>query len=204
MKNAVKDGHYFLGWYLASDFTGESLKQLPLGDNTSITLYAKWVKAGWWKADNGNFVHDGKELKKTALVTASSSFNKVQFEDDTWNSYYIGEKKYMQGSSIEDYVYVIYPFDIGQYEVTQEFYEEVMGINPSWCSSQNYPASDENTILRPVESVSWYDAITFCNKLSLLMGLEPYYSVNGIDFSTLQYDDIPTESNENWNNVYYP
>jgi formylglycine-generating enzyme required for sulfatase activity len=32
---------------------------------------------------------------------------------------------------------------------------------------------------RPVESVSWYDAVYFCNKLSMLMGLAPAYSVNG-------------------------
>ncbi len=204
LKNAVKDGHYFLGWYLNSNFDGEPLKQLPLGDSISITLYAKWIKAGWWKADNGNFVHDGKELKKTALVTGTSSFNKVKFGDDTWNSYYVGEKRYMKGSSIEDYTRIIYPFDIGQYEVTQEFYEEVMGINPSWCSTENIPAiAEENPVLRPVETVSWYDAIVFCNKLSLFMGLEPYYVLQDVNFATLEYDEIPTEYNEKWNNISF-
>ena len=32
----------------------------------------------------------------------------------------------------------------------------------------------------PVENVSWYDAIYFCNKLSKKEGLTPVYSVNGI------------------------
>lgn len=54
-------------------------------------------------------------------------------------------------------------------EVTQALYEAVMGDNPS-----KYKGND-----RPVGAVSWYDAINFCNMLSLGMGLEPVYSGNG-------------------------
>ncbi len=54
-------------------------------------------------------------------------------------------------------------------EVTQELYEAVMGENPSYHKGDNLP----------VEKVSWYDAIYFCNKLSLVKNLEPVYSVNG-------------------------
>lgn len=60
---------------------------------------------------------------------------------------------------------------IMQTEVTQAEYAAVMG------SSENYsafPGSD-----RPVEEVSWYDAVVFCNKLSLLAGLTPAYSLAG-------------------------
>ena len=55
-------------------------------------------------------------------------------------------------------------------EVTQELYESVMGENPSYFKGEN----------NPVEQVSWYDAIYFCNKLSEKEGLTPVYSVNGI------------------------
>ena len=54
-------------------------------------------------------------------------------------------------------------------EVTQSLYQDVMGENPSRIIGENYP----------VECVSWYDAIYFCNKLSLLCGLTTVYSVNG-------------------------
>ena len=57
-------------------------------------------------------------------------------------------------------------FQIGQYEVTQELYEAVMGTNPSYYS--NNPAEGEKQSRRPVEFVSWYDAIYFCNKLTTL------------------------------------
>lgn len=55
-------------------------------------------------------------------------------------------------------------------EVTQELYESVMGENPSRIKEKN----------NPVECVSWYDAIYFCNKLSEKEGLTPVYSVDGI------------------------
>ena len=54
-------------------------------------------------------------------------------------------------------------------EVTQKAYTAIMGENPSRFKGEN----------NPVECVSWYDAIYFCNKLSVKFGLEPVYSVDG-------------------------
>jgi len=78
-------------------------------------------------------------------------------------------------------------FLIGRYEVTQELWENVMGTNPS-----NFKGSK-----RPVEKVSWYDAIEFCNKLSEREGLQKAYSSNGYnttcDFKANGYR-LPTEA----------
>ncbi len=60
-------------------------------------------------------------------------------------------------------------FEMSKTEVTQELYASVMGVNPSNFKGAN----------NPVENVSWYDAIYFCNKLSVAKGYEPVYSVNG-------------------------
>jgi len=60
-------------------------------------------------------------------------------------------------------------FCIAGTEVTQEFYESVTGENPSQTKGAKFP----------VESVSWYDALVFCNKLSLLLGKTPCYKVEG-------------------------
>ena len=51
----------------------------------------------------------------------------------------------------------------------------------------------------PVQNVSWYDAIAFCNKLSLSEGRTPVYSVSGVNFTTLTYAQIPTSTNATWN-----
>jgi len=66
-------------------------------------------------------------------------------------------------------------FHMGKYQVTQEQYQAVMGSNPSSFSSN--PASGEVQRRRPVERVSWYNAIVFCNRLSVADGLTPAYEM---------------------------
>ncbi len=63
------------------------------------------------------------------------------------------------------------------HEVTQAEYESVMLYNPS--SLYFGPSSGETQENRPVESVSWYDAIMYCNKRSADEGRNPCYKVNG-------------------------
>ena len=95
------------------------------------------------------------------------------------------------------------PYEIGKYEVTQELYEAVMGKNPSYFTTN--VAAGEIQSLRPVEKVSWYDAITFCNKLTLLSGLteeDLVYSVEGItDWLNLSAKEVPSSSSTAWDNV---
>ena len=62
-------------------------------------------------------------------------------------------------------------FSILATEVTQELYKSVMGENPSKFNGEKN---------LPVEEVSWYDAIVFCNRLSVKEGLKPVYSVDGV------------------------
>ncbi len=60
------------------------------------------------------------------------------------------------------------PFYLGIHEVTQQAYKKVMKVNPSqWQGDPNLP----------VDSVTWFEAIEFCNKLSEKEGLAPYYKV---------------------------
>lgn len=96
-------------------------------------------------------------------------------------------------------------YRMGSYPVTQELFQAVMGINPSACvdsSSCYITAEGEVTKLKPCEKVSWYDAIAFCNKLSLLFDYEPCYTVASVeDWAALIYEDIPVEYNADWSDV---
>ena len=58
-------------------------------------------------------------------------------------------------------------FSFGTTEVTQKEYDDITGTNPSF-----YKGSD-----RPVENVSWLDAIRFCNLRSLREKLTPCYDL---------------------------
>ena len=55
----------------------------------------------------------------------------------------------------------------------------------------------KNTSNNPVEFVSWYDAIYFCNKLSEKLGFTPVYAVDGkTDVATWNYTPHEGESIE--------
>ncbi|WP_296334027.1 SUMF1/EgtB/PvdO family nonheme iron enzyme, partial [uncultured Treponema sp.] len=75
-------------------------------------------------------------------------------------------------------------FEIMTTEVTQKLYYWVMDENPSEFRGDN----------NPVENVSWYDAIYFCNKLSVKLGLEPVYSVEGLT-DVKQWNYKPNQGN---------
>ena len=59
-------------------------------------------------------------------------------------------------------------FYMGKYEVTQKEYQEVMGTNPSRFKGDNLP----------MENVSWYVAIEYCNARSQKEGLTPAYTID--------------------------
>ncbi len=74
-------------------------------------------------------------------------------------------------------------FFIGKYQVTHEEWEKVMGSNPNKFKGGNLP----------VENVSWYDAVEYCNKRSEWEGLLPCYTIdkNKIDpGNENDYDEI--------------
>ena len=93
-------------------------------------------------------------------------------------------------------------YSISRTEVTQKLYESVMGENPSYFCRDNEDLNEDevknlkrNTSNYPVENVSWYDAIYFCNKLSKKNGLQPVYAVDG-ETSVRKWDYEPYNDDE--------
>ena len=88
------------------------------------------------------------------------------------------------------------PFWIARHEVTRAQFLAVMGTDPSF-------QSNSTSLSDPVQFVHWYHAIAFCNKLSLSEGRTPVYSVPGIDFDVLAFDDIPVPMTAPLNNAVW-
>ena len=61
------------------------------------------------------------------------------------------------------------PFEIQATPVTQAQWLSLMGNKPSFFTGDDLP----------VENVSWYDAVAYCNALSKSRGVEEAYIVNG-------------------------
>lgn len=93
------------------------------------------------------------------------------------------------GKSYEKPVHpvILSSYWIGKYEVSQKEWTEVMGSNPSYFKGDDLP----------VEKVSWYDAVDYCNKRSQREGLSPCYSGKGdnivCDWNANGYR-LPTEA----------
>jgi formylglycine-generating enzyme required for sulfatase activity len=86
-------------------------------------------------------------------------------------------------------VQITRPFYLGVHEVTQGQYQAVTDRNPSY-----YKGSAN----LPVETVSWLDAVKFCNTLSEREGLRLFYQIDGDnvrvpDWSGTGYR-LPTEA----------
>lgn len=98
-------------------------------------------------------------------------------------------------------------YSISRTEVTQKLYESVMGENPSYFCRDNEGLDEyelknlkRNTSNYPVENVSWYDAIYFCNKLSAKKGLQPVYAVNG-ETNVRKWDYEPHNEDEIYGDI---
>jgi len=88
------------------------------------------------------------------------------------------------------HVVQISPFRMSAHEITQHQYKTVLGSNPSACTWGNRrmaPVIDTSNF--PVEMVTWYDAIVFCNELSTAERLPQYYDVSGVVSKRLYSDD---------------
>ena len=99
-----------------------------------------------------------------------------------------------EGVFIEGRTVTLSDFYMGKYEVTQEEYASVMegqkvtvkGVeytlesNPSYCTADStiytlFEGDEQEK--RPVEGVTWYDAVWYCNALSTKEGLTPAYDI---------------------------
>jgi len=99
------------------------------------------------------------------------------------------EREWFNDEQPQHTVKVTLPFYLGTHQVTQGQYQAVMGDNPS-----QFKGSDD----LPVETVSWVDAVTFCNKLSEREKWTPYYRVDGTEVTPVGGDGYRLPSEAEW------
>ena len=113
------------------------------------------------------------------------------------------------GVFIEGRTVTLSDFYMSKYEVTKAQYKAIMedtslntlGITADPSYSTFWPkecvmAVGEEDYERPVENVTWYDAVYFCNLLSQKEGLEPVYTINNPQTSTESFANVGESGNE--------
>jgi len=100
----------------------------------------------------------------------------------------IGTLKYIPAGSFhidyaKDTISIVSAFRMSETEITREQFEKVMGYDPN--DTENSTGQQD-----PVQYVSWYDTLVFCNKLSQLEGLTPVYSING-STDPVRWGEVP-------------
>ena len=159
----------------------------------ATTLYAKdpaipktAVPVTSWKA--GDIASENVlGFEKTAEVFATGPEGATIVGKDTGCE--------QKGVFVEGRTVHLDPFIISKFEVTQELYKEIMinatfECNGEQCYYESMPSTahglgdygerlpaSEHQKLRPVDYLSWYDMVCFCNLLSLRLGLEPAYKI---------------------------
>ena len=183
-------------------------EKAPKGQELTITATAKsgYVVDTWTVTPSTALQSGGKAGNSTAVVkisadtTVNVTFKLVTPPASADKTYTVGGISFTMkgiaavtngnlGHSDESdnrvHTVSLTAYRIGETEVTQELWEKVMGNNPSSFSSS--PESGEVQEKRPVERVSWYDCIEFCNELTKQAGLgesQCVYSVEGHIYGT--------------------
>jgi len=124
-----------------------------------------------------NLVFDNIAYKKTGEVVVIPKNRQVTINaaDDSFWSSIVSESagEQWRGVFIKDRKVTLGSFCMAQYPVTQELFTKIMGFNPSYFKKENlhvkytYIGKGENPDLRPAETVSWFDAVVFCNLLTI-------------------------------------
>ena len=113
---------------------------------------------------------------------------------------YVGAMRYVPGGTFQrdggpTNTTTVSGFYMSAYPITQAQYVAVTGkANPSSFDSG---ADAPN---RPVELVSWYDALVFSNMLSMAEGKTPVYTIDG-STDPDDWGPVPTSSDATWDAV---
>ena len=196
----VKEGDYTITYELDG---GTNASENPASYNVeseTITLKdpakAGYTFEGWYK--DGEFTTQVTEIIQgsTGDITLYAKWEQIPFTTVKVE----GGSCTLNGQNV-----TLSSFWISPYEVTQEEFVSVMtgnqnGIEANPSNFTGNPAAGEVQERRPVEQVSWYDAIVYCNLLSIKEGLTPCYTIKS-STDPADWGTSPTSNDAVWDGV---
>ena len=122
----------------------------------------------WQAGEEDSLTFEGNAYRFQVIADDNSFQNFVFVEGGTFQ---MGDRLDNMTYALPIHSVTLSSFYLAETEVTQADYTAIMGSNPA----HDYGVGDNY----PVYNVTWYDAITYCNKKSINENLTPCYSVSG-------------------------
>ena len=129
--------------------------------------------------DENNIEKIIKELKGT--IKKYSGKKATNVESKLENMIFVKGGKYQP--SFADEKKEVFDIEVCKYPTTQKMWMEVMENNPSEFKGEN----------KPVERITWWQALEYCNKLSEKYGLEPVYDLSKSEQGILMIKELGGE-----------
>ena len=174
----------------------------PKAPTSADYNFSKWLDSDGsvapttFGAENKTFVaswklkgEGGDEIPEGFVLVAGTSISGTETWTPTSNVF------------VSDRSITIPDLIVSDHEVTRGEYKDVMGSDPSTASANDKDGNElegDDVLNNPVNYVSWYDALVYCNKLSMQENLTPCYSIDG-STDPDDWGEVPTSSNSTWN-----
>ncbi|NLO11020.1 MAG: formylglycine-generating enzyme family protein [Candidatus Cloacimonetes bacterium] len=179
---------------------------LPAGfytEDQTVSISCATPGASIYYSLDGNDPDESSMLYTSPVVIDSNATLKARAYKENWLPSEIAEAEYVITPA--GFVYVaggtfhngtsnvtVSSLYMGKYELTQAEYAAVMGTNPSFL------AGNPN---HPVEQVSWFNAIEYCNRRSIMESLTPCYSYDTYDSNPDNWPSGWNSNDENHTNI---
>ncbi|MCL2442930.1 MAG: formylglycine-generating enzyme family protein [Treponema sp.] len=162
----VFSGNRFNGTWGGDRISGT----FTISGNRMTIRVTEWDDTWTWtiRSENHLVDQDGDDWYKEQVATLNPELGFVRINGGTFTMGSPANEAGRESDEIQRQV-TISAFQMSRYPVTQGEYQEIMGTNPSHFRGDNLP----------VEQVSWFDAIDYCNRRSQREGLTPAYTISG-------------------------
>ena len=177
-------------------------------ETTSLTVTG--IKAdtnATMEPENGVVTVNGLKVgeEQTATITVTSEDGNVtnEYKVKVLRQYIemvpVPAGSFQRDEGEENVSVITKAYSLSKYPITRKQFLDIMGTDPS---DETYSSGSMDD---PVQQVNWYHAIAFCNKLSLMEGLKPAYTVEGVsDWANLAFGDIPSKTYDtNWDKATF-
>ena len=172
-------------------------------ETETITLKAAtkvgYALEGWYKEDS--FTTKVTEIAKgsTGYITLYAKWTDfVLVEGDIITGKIADSKVFIDGRTV-----TISSFYMCNHEVTRGEYKAVMGSDPSEVSAYDKDGNEltgDDVKNNPVNCISWYDALVYCNTRSIKEKLTPCYTIGG-KADPSKWGTVPASNDGTWNDA---